>query len=168
MDNELKQLSDFTFRKLCWGLAWWSASSVAIFNTLSTTGSNVFWFGGFLVAILNWYRGGKVWLAARKEQISLFVGVRAFVAILALAIVAGSTFILGPEYLKVSSPSVGTCWAKTDGEEYRPIACWSSQVVVKTIAYAYSEVDCPSSADSVFPPDQTDKRYFCLEEIYQG
>ena len=165
MDHELEQLSDVAFKKLCWGLAWWCGSSFAIFNTLSSTGSSVFWFGGFLVALLNWYRVGKVWLAVKKAGVNLFVGKRAVIAISAIVIVAGSTFTLGPEYLKVDSPSIGTCWAKKDGNAFSPVACWSSEAVFKTAAYAYSEADCPSFTDWVFPPDQTDKRYFCLVEI---
>ena len=165
MDHELRQLSDFAFKKLCWGLVWWCASSVAIFNTLSTTGSSVFWFGGFLVALLNWYRGGKVWLAAKKVGVNLFVGKRAAIAVSAVVIAAGSAYVLGPEYLKVDNPTVGTCWAKTDGKSFRPVACWSSEAVMKTVAYAYSEADCPSFTDWVFPPDQTDRRYFCLVEL---
>jgi hypothetical protein len=165
VDHELKQLSDFAFRQLCYGLAWWSASSIAIYNTLSSTGSNVYWFGGCLVALFNWYRGGKVWLAAKRVGVSLFTGLRAVIAVGAIVIAAGSAFFLGPEYLKVDAPSIGTCWAKADGTKYRPIACWSSEAFVKTVAFSNSEANCPEYTDWIFPPDDTDSRFTCLVEI---
>lgn len=165
MDHDQKQISDFAFRQLCIGLAWWSASSIAIYVSLSSTGSSVIWYGGCLVALFNWYRSGKVWLAAKKDGFSIFIGVRAGIAIATLCLAAGTAFILGPEYLRVNTPSVGTCWAKEDGELYKPIACWSSEAVLKTIAYANSESNCPSNSEWIFPPDSTDPNYICLEEL---
>jgi hypothetical protein len=164
MDQNEKQISDFAFRQLCFGLAWWSASSIAIYVSLSSTGSSVIWYGGCLVAIFNWYRSGKVWLAAKKDGLSIFKGVRTGIVIATLCLAAGTAFILGPEYLRVNTPSVGTCWAKADGELYKPIACWSSEAVLKTTSLSNSESNCPSNSEWIFPPDSTNPNYFCLEE----
>ena len=101
----------------------------------------------------------------KKAGFSIFRGVRAGIAVTSLAIAAGSALILGPEYLRVSTPSVGTCWAKSDEKEFKPIACWASDAILKTIAYSNSESNCPTNTDWIFPPDSTDTRYFCLEEI---
>lgn len=165
MDQDLEQISDFAFRQLCFGLGWWSASSIAIYVSISSTGSSVIWYGGCLVALLHWYRSGKVWLTSKKAGFSIFRGIRAGIAVTSLAIAAGSALILGPEYLRVSTPSVGTCWAKSDEKVFKPLACWASDAILKTIAYSNSESNCPTNTDWTFPPDSTDTRYFCLEEI---
>ena len=104
-------------------------------------------------------------LACRKKDgFSIFIGVRAGIAIATLCLAAGTAFILGPEYLRVNTPSVGTCWAKADGELYKPIACWSSEAVLKTVAYTNSASKCPSNSEWIFPPDATETSYVCLEE----
>ena len=165
MESQLDELMDIAIRQLLIGLAWWSASCIALYIALGSSGTSVLWYGGCLVALFNWYRFGKILLISKLVIFNFFKGVRAVIFIGTIAIVGFTGTYIGPEAMRVSDPGNGTCWAEVDSNEYSPIACWSEESVYQTISVVSSDSSCPSNTDSVFPPDENDSQYHCLKNV---
>jgi|LauGreDrversion4_2_1035121.scaffolds.fasta_scaffold253980_3 hypothetical protein len=165
MESQLDEVMDIAIRQLLIGLAWWSASCIALYIALGSSGTSVLWYGGCLVALFNWYRFGKILFISKLVLFNFFKGVRAAIFIGTIAIVGFTGTYIGPEAMRVSDPGIGTCWAEVDSNEYSPIACWSEESVYQTISVVSSDSSCPSNTDSVFPPDENDSQYHCLKSV---
>ena len=144
------------------GAGWWAAAAIAIALALSSTGSSIIWFGGLLVGITYW------WRAFQLHKITVDTGLKPFIekerqifgGVLAAVVI--SAFVLVPEYIRVESPTVGTCWAEGSSEGYLPVACWSSNATLKTVELVEDEDSCYS--DYVFE-ESTEGLYTCLDEM---
>lgn len=165
MNSELDDAIDIALRQLLIGLTFWSASSIALYVSLSSSGSSVLWYGGCIAALFNWYRFGKILTISKLVAFSFFRGARTVVFLVVTAVVGFSLFYIGPEAMRVSEPGVGTCWAETESNNFSPVACWSNESRYKTIAVAESESSCPSASEFIFPPDSNDPFYHCLESV---
>ena len=165
MDPKLDDLMQFATMQLLKGLAWWSASSIALYISLGSSGSSVLWYGGCLVALFNWYRFGKVLFISKLVTVNFFKGARTAVFLGVIAVVGFTASYIGPEAMRVLDPGVGTCWVKIESNNYSPIACWSDTSQFQTIALAHSESGCPSNTEFVFPPDEDNSKYHCLKNV---
>jgi len=78
------------------------------------------------------------------------------------ALVIFSTSQIVPEYFRIDSPTIGTCWGAVDNGYYVPIACWSGNANLKTVDYAYAAESCPAVSTQYFDPSDSEVRYTCL------
>lgn len=165
MESELDEIMDIAIRQLLIGLAWWSASSIALYISLGSSGSSVLWYGGCIAALFTWYRFGRVLFVSKFVAINFFKGARAAIFFAVIAVVGFTASYIGTEAMRVTDPGVGTCWAEVDSNGYSPVACWSAESVYQTIAVAQFENGCPSSTEYVFPPNANDSQYHCLKNV---
>jgi hypothetical protein len=149
-------------RMLLIGAGWWGAAAIAIAVALSSTGSSILWFGGFLVAATYWWRAFKIHQLTVEAGLKTFVDKEKQILGGVLAAVLISAFALVPEYLKIESPAIGTCWAETTSDNFAPVACWSSNAVLKTVDIVGSESECYS--DFFFEPG-IENLYTCVDEM---
>jgi hypothetical protein len=150
MNSEIKEVVDIATRQLLIGLAWWSASSIALYISLGTSGSSVIWYGGCIAAAFCWYQFGRILLISKHVIFNFFKGFRAAILLGVAAVVGSTASYIGPEALRVMEPSVGTCWVEIESDSYSPIACWSDEASFKTLALAKTGSQCPSSTDYFF------------------
>jgi hypothetical protein len=80
-------------------------------------------------------------------------------------LVAFSSLKIAPEYFRIETPTVGTCWADSDNGKMVPVACWSSKASAKTEAFSDSTDTCPTTSDGYFDPSARESRYTCLISI---
>jgi|688.fasta_scaffold1164775_1 hypothetical protein len=146
-------------------------AAIAVWNSLSNPNSSYVWTGGFLVAGFCYYRGLRIYLALYRYQRSFRGPFTALLPIdiglilLSIGLVIAGSSVLMPEYFKVSSPSVGTCWA-SDGETVQPVACWSDQARFRTISIVTSAELCDT--EMVLPPKFEGDGYTCLALHREG
>lgn len=165
MDSDLDDVLHFATMQLLIGLAWWSASSIALYFALGSAGTSVLWYGGCLAALFNWYRFGRVLFASKYFLLNFFKGTRNAIFVGSVVIVGFTATYIGPEAMRVTEPTVGTCWAKAEVSGFNPVACWSNDAQLKTIELSQSEAGCPASTDYVFPPDENDNKFHCLQVV---
>ena len=63
-----------------------------------------------------------------------------------------------PEYFRIDSPTIGTCWGAVDNGYFVPIACWSGNADLKTVeniesiivSYQNSDIAQQKSAQLIF------------------
>jgi hypothetical protein len=168
LDNDEKQyvssiLNKQATKQILFGLAWWVGSFVAMYFALQSTGSTVYWFGGALGALFHWYRAYKIFAISRAEKFVLFRQNDYILILVTLLIAFASIGKIVPEYFRIDVPTIGTCWAKTDGDLYAPVACWSSSTEAKTVSFAESADAC--GTNSYFQPSAKENRYTCLEDL---
>jgi hypothetical protein len=172
-NNELEQLQYLqmivevrqkAFMQIVYGLLWWSGSAIAMYFALSTTGDSVYWFGGALGSLFHWYRAFRMINATHKagakpliKKEAVLIGVTAFLVIF-------STATIVPEYFRIDSPTIGTCWGDVGKGYMAPVACWSSSAVEKTMAFADIPEECPSSSSGYLDPMANEPRITCLEK----
>lgn len=150
-------------KQLLIGVAWWSASSVALYIALAIPGSSALWYAGWFAALFYWYKFGKILLAHKPEASNFFKGTRNTIFFGVVAVVCISALYIGREALRVIRPSIGTCWA---GQvEVKPVACWSDKAKYQTIATAQDDSECPSDDDYSVRPDLDEWTYHCMKEI---
>ena len=150
-------------KQILFGLAWWSASAIAMYVALQSTGSTVLWFGGALGALFHWYRAYKIFELSRKSRLKIFIQNDYILIAVTLVIAIGSFSKIVPEYIKIDTPSLGTCWAGTGLDLYTPIACWADTAEVKAVSFATTAEAC--GTDSFFKPTGKESRYTCLEDL---
>ena len=150
------------FLQIVYGLLWWLGSAIAMAIALSMTGDSIYWFGGALGSLFHWYRAAKMINATRRvgakpliKNEAILIGVTAFLVI-------SSTVTIVPEYFRIESPTIGTCWGATEDQLMLPVACWSPNASDKTIAYADSSNLCPSGTTGFFDPSSRESRFTCL------
>lgn len=150
-------------KQVVYGLLWWGGSAVAMFFALQSTGDTFYYFGGALGSLFHWYRAIKMYLATKEVGASnLLPAEKALVGGAILAVLITSATIV-PTYFKVSSPTVGTCWADSETENMMaPVACWGGNAVVKAVALVDSTDDCPAEATGYFDPSYRESQYTCL------
>jgi hypothetical protein len=163
--DEVSHVKDFLSRlitkQLLLGLAWWSGSALAMYFALQSTGSTVYWYGGALGSLFHWYRVFKIGTIAKNEKIRIFERNQLILmTVTALLVVISSSKIV-PEYFRIQSPTVGTCWTETDNSKYVPVACWSSKVKAKTSSFSDTAEGC--GAQAYFDPSTRESRYTCLD-----
>lgn len=161
--NMILEIRQKAFQQIIFGLGWWVASAIAMYVAMQSTNPSIFWYGGALGALFHWYRAFKMITATQKlgakaliQNEAILIGI---VAIIVL--VSGSKII--PEYFRMDSRSIGTCWAEADSNNYVPVACWSGSAAYKSSYFAYSETECGIAG--YFQPSATESRYTCLEEV---
>jgi hypothetical protein len=159
---DLEDHLHFAAMQLLIGLGWWSASSIALYFALGSGGDSVLWYGGCLAALFNWFRFGVALFASKVVFFSFFKGARLALFAIVLAVVGFSATYIGSEALRTMDPTVGTCWAVVESNDYSPVACWSGASELKTIAFGETESGCPKETDYVFVPTAIESRYHCL------
>lgn len=138
--------------------------AIAVLNSLANPNSSRIWIGGFLVSVLFYYRGLRTYLALFRHQRSLQMAsslsmpIDFGIILMSIALVIAGSAVVMPEYFKVSSPTVGTCWISVKGT-MRPVACWSDNAKFQTISIATSAELCD---DEVFILNFKDNQFHCL------
>lgn len=156
-------LSQKATKQILFGLAWWVGSFIAMYFALQSTGNTVYWFGGALGALFHWYRAYKIFAISKTEKLPLFKQNDYILIAVTLVIAFASLGKIVPEYFRIDVPTIGTCWAKTDGGLYSPVACWSNNAEAKTVSFAESAEAC--GTNSYFQPTAKEERYTCLEDL---
>ncbi|MCX8529977.1 MAG: hypothetical protein ORN27_07940 [Rhodoluna sp.] len=152
--------------KLIWqGTAWWAASVIAFSVALASTANTVFYyFGGAIFGSILWYRSFKLNKEADKlGQPKASQQRIAFATAGILVVLFG--FLVVPEYIKVNSPGVGTCWGEDSDKIAVPVACFSPSAEYKAVELASNPDNCPMNADTYLDPDKTQPKYTCLEAL---
>jgi hypothetical protein len=150
-------------KQLLYGLAWWVASAVAVFIALGSTGGTVYWFGGAIGALFHWYKAYKLIMTSKEGGAKTLVNNDGLIIAAIIAVVVFSSLKLVPEYQRIETPTLGTCWADTDDNLTVPVACWSSNASTKTIGFAYTAESC--NGDYYLEPMARESRFTCLEEL---
>lgn len=150
------------YNQLLFGCAWWAGSSVAMYFALTSTGSSIYWYGGALAALFHWYRAFKLINITREAGITSLIQREKVIIGLILALVIFSTTKILPEYVRISSPGIGTCWKDSSGGMMSPVACWTAGTIYQTTGRADTAELC--GTDFYLQPDATDSLYSCLEK----
>jgi hypothetical protein len=140
-------------------------AAIAVWNSLSNPNSSYVWTGGFLVAGFCYYRGLRIYFTLFKYR-RFFRGlfnslppIDIGLILLSVGLVIAASAVLLPEYSRVSTPSVGTCWA-SDGELVEPVACWSNHARYRTISIVTGPELCLS--EMVLSPRFEGDGFTCL------
>lgn len=165
LTRQVAELRDRAYKQIIYGLLWWGASAIAMYFALMATGSTVYYFGGALGSLFHWYRAFKIHQVTRSvgaksliQREKLLIGVTIFVVVI-------STLKIVPEYFRISTPGVGTCWAPNSTGMEVPVACWSGNANVKALALEDSAEACPPEADKYFSPSARESRFTCLQTL---
>ena len=150
------------FLQIVYGLLWWLGSSIAMAIALSMTGGTFYWYGGALGSLFHWYRAAKMINATRKVGAKPLIKNEGILIGVTAVLVVVSTATIVPEYFRIDSPTIGTCWAPIDGQMLVPVACWSPSASNKTIAFANTSESCPSTSTLFFDPNGRESRFTCL------
>jgi hypothetical protein len=150
------------FLQIVYGLLWWLGSSIAMVIALAMTGDSLYWYGGALGSLFHWYRAAKMINATRKVGAKPLVKNEGILIGVTAVLVVVSTATIVPEYFRIDSPTIGTCWGATEGQLFAPVACWSPNASNKTIAYANSSELCPSTTTGFFEPSSRESQFTCL------
>jgi hypothetical protein len=149
------------YNQLLLGCAWWAGSSVAMYFALTSTSSSIFWYGGALGALFHWYRAFKLIKITREAGItSLIQREKVIIGIIIVLVVFSTTKIL-PEYVRTTTPGIGTCWKESSGDMMTPVACWSAGTIHQATGFADTAELC--GTDFYLLPDATESRFTCLE-----
>jgi hypothetical protein len=150
-------------RQILWGLAWWSASAIAMYFALESTDSTIFWFGGALGALFHWYRVLKIFEASRIAHLKIFAQADWVLIGVTLIVVIGSFNKIVPEYFRIDTPTIGTCWTNKFSNFYVPVACWSSSATHKTVSLENTAQACRTT--SYFKPTSREERFTCIKKL---
>ena len=153
------------FMQVIYGLAWWLASATAMYFAMTSTGDSIYWFGGAIGSLFHWYRAFKMITATYQVGAKKILRNEAILITVTLVIAMSSAAKIVPEYFRMDSPTVGTCWSERDSNALVPVACWSPNVSLKTIDFADSAEACPSISDGYFDPDARESRYTCVLNV---
>jgi len=148
-------------RQIQFGLGWWAASAIAMYVAMQSTGGTTYWYGGALGALFHWYRAFKILSATRSAGFNTFVKNEKLLIGATLTLVLFTSATILPEFSRIESPTVGTCWADVYGDMLAPVACWSNKVTAKTIFLADSPSECPGL---YLEPSGGQSQFMCLEE----
>jgi hypothetical protein len=151
------------FNQMLFGLCWWAGSSIAMYFSLTSTGSSFYWYGGALAALFHWYRAYKLISATKQAGITSLIQREKIVIGVIIVFVVFSTAKVVPEYIRITTPEIGTCWKGTNGDMLTPVACWASGEIYTTVGFGDSEGQC--GTDYYLQPDATDARFTCLEKL---
>jgi hypothetical protein len=159
------ELRKKAFRQILYGLAWWSGSAVAMYFALASTSSGYYWYGGALGALFHWHRAFKLISATVEAGAKPFLKNEIILIACTAIVVFFSSSKIVPEYFKIDTPTIGTCWAKESNGLMIPTACWSDSAIAKTIDFASSSSACPSISTGYFDPSESESRFTCLTNI---
>lgn len=140
-------------------------AAIAVWNSLANTNQSRIWTGGFLVAGLFYYRGLKIYRAyfgyrrSFEGPLTALLPIDIGLILMSAGLVIAGSVVLMPEYFRVTSPSVGTCWAQV-GETVEPVACWSNQAKFRTISIVSNPESCGS--DLILQPKFEGDEFTCL------
>lgn len=161
MVTELRQKA---FMQIIYGLLWWLGSSAAMYFALASKGDNViYWYGGALGSLFHWYRAFKMIRATQQVGAKPLVQREAVVIGITAFIVFFTSYTIIPEYFRMQTPTIGTCWTTASSEDFMVTACWSSNAEFKTTSYEYSADYCDTNW--YLKPSLDESRYGCLEEM---
>jgi hypothetical protein len=166
----ITQIRQQAFKQIIYGLLWWMGSAVAMYFALAATGETTYWYGGAIVSLFHWYRAFKMISATKKAGAKPLVRNEAILVAVTAVLVIFSTVTIVPEYVRINSPTIGTCWAKaenntTENNDMVPVACWSNRAIVKAISLEPTHVSCPEISTGYFDPSERDDneyRVTCL------
>ncbi len=152
------------FRQVIYGLLWWMGSATAMYFALATTEPTFYWYGGAIGSLFHWYRAFTMINATTKAGAKPLIKKEAILISITVLLVAFSSLKIVPEYLRINSYTIGTCWAEaSDGT--LPVACWSEKAFAKTVAITYSAETCPETSDGYLEPTVREARYFCVVKV---
>ena len=181
--NELEQLQYMqlivemrqkAFRQIIYGLLWWLASATAMYFAMTSAEPTVYWYGGAIGSLFHWYRAFNMINATTKAGAKPLIKKEAILIAVTVLLVAFSTLKIVPEYFRIETPTIGTCWANSDKgkvwadsdvSKVAPVACWSSKAIAKVEAFSDSIETCPTTSDGYFGPSARESRYSCLSII---
>ena len=160
----IAEIRQKAFMQIIYGLLWWLGSAVAMYFALaSTSNTMIYWYGGALGSLFHWYRAFKLIRATQQigakslvQREVVLIGVTAF-------IVFFTSYTIIPEYFRIDTPTVGTCWFTNSDDELATIACWSNRTEFKTVAMEDSEESCLT--DWYIRPGGGMSQYACIEEM---
>jgi len=152
-------------RQILYGLLWWSGSAIAMYFALTAKGSTTYWYGGALGALFHWYRAFKMHRATLQVGAKTLVRNEILLIGLTFIVVLFTTAKIAPEWMRVSTPTVGTCWAPTALGHETPVACWSHDADAKTVALVDSLSQCPTETTNYFSPSDGESQYTCIIKI---
>ena len=152
------------FMQIIYGLLWWLGSAVAMYFALASTSDNmIYWYGGALGSLFHWYRAFKLIKATQQmgakslvQRELVLIGITAFVIFF-------TSYTIIPEYFRIDTPSVGSCWFTNPDDQMVTIACWSNDAEFKTLAMEDSEDACMT--DWFIRPGGRMNQYACIEEM---
>jgi hypothetical protein len=141
-------------------------SSIATAIAIAQPGASILWVGGFLIVIFAAYRSARIYFSLFRLRRYLHssplskidFGLIAISGVLLIVVL----FTLLPEFVRVQSPTQGTCWAETEesSEYLSPVACWSGDAIFKTVSQASSPSGCPSG--QYVESSSSEKKVDCL------
>ncbi len=153
------------FMQIIYGLLWWLASATAMYFAMTSTGSTFYWYGGAIGSLFHWYRAFKMINATTKAGAKPLIKKEAILISITVLLLAFSSLKIVPEYFRIDTPTIGTCWADSDNGKMVPVACWSSKASAKAEAFSDSTETCPATSDGYFDPSARESRYTCLISI---
>ena len=109
------ELRKKAFLQIIFGLAWWLGSSIAMYVAMAQTGDSIYWYGGALGSLFHWYRAFKMISATYKFGAKKIVRNEVILVSVTALIVFFSAGKIVPEYFKIETPTIGTCWAGLGG-----------------------------------------------------
>ena len=158
----ITQIRQQAFKQIVYGLLWWMGSAVAMYFALAATGETTYWFGGAIGSLFHWYRAFKMISATKKAGAKPLVRNEAILFIVTAVLVISSTVTIVPEYIRIDSPTIGTCWADTENNYMVPVACWSNRAIAKAVSLESSVESCPEISTEYLDPSAREDRVTCL------
>lgn len=172
-ENELEQnqylqmiidIRKRAFMQILYGLLWWMGTVIAMYFALTSTGGTIYWYGGALGSLFHWYRAFKMIKITQEAGAKALIQNEAILIAVTVALVVFSTAKIVPEYFRIETPTIGTCWAKAENGYMVPVACWTSGATDKTISFADTAEACPTISTGYFDPTASEARFTCLIE----
>ena len=163
----ITQIRQQAFKQIVYGLLWWMGSAVAMYFALAATGETTYWFGGAIGSLFHWYRAFKMISATKKAGAKPLVRNEAILLAVTAVLVIFSTVTIVPEYIRMDSPTIGTCWAEAENNTAGnnpmvPVACWSNRAIAKAVSLEPTHVSCPEISTGYFDPSAREDRVTCL------
>ncbi len=170
-ENELEQIQYLqmiieirrrAFMQILYGLFWWMGTAIAMYFALTSTGGTVYWYGGALGSLFHWHRAFKMIKTTQEAGAKALIKNEAILIAATAVIVVFSTMVIVPEYFRIDTPTVGTCWAEADNGYMVPVACWSTGATNKTVSLADTAEACPTISTEYFDPSAREAKFTCL------
>ena len=152
-------------RQLVYGILWWLASAIAMYFALQSTRSTIYWYGGAIGSLFHWYRAFKLYSLSKQQDFHILGSNQILLIVFAALLIVTSVKIEVPEYFRIQTPDIGTCWANGQNAMFAPVACWSGSARLQTTSYAETLEGCDSNATSYFEPSDSESRFTCLKDV---
>lgn len=143
-----------------------AVSGIATGVAIASPSASRIWVGGFLVAAYTGYRSARLyWTVFRLRTFfakAVFRPTDIVVIGCAACLLALVAAVLAPEYFRVLTPTVGTCWTADpeNDEAFAPIACWSDSALFRTVRQVARPELCQTPV--ILNPQAGNVDYICL------